>query len=190
MNFKKHLLLAGNVAVILMGCVEFARADLDFAAVAAGVSYSNPQGNNFQNYSPATGGVVDVWMSAASILGSDFQFHGAVEYLPFKINGLTDYSISQWSFLLGVETRSAAAHWLKPFFSMDVGAVYSSLSLPSTVSNPTQNFNVLLAAQARPGISIPVFGKLEILMASPIKIIFSTNQFVTLNGEFSLRWGL
>ncbi|HLD99682.1 MAG TPA: hypothetical protein VJB59_05445 [Bdellovibrionota bacterium] len=188
--------LIGVVYVLGMALANCAlceepKAEMHLSGIAGGMSYSTALGDNYQAYTQPRGAVAEVWIAEPHLLGPVFDLHATVNYLPYQVRGLTDSTLKQWSFLLGIETgRGANANWVKPFVSLDIGGVYSKLSIPAAVTSPTQNSSFLFAGQVRGGVDIPIWGKLSVQFASPLKVVFSAKKFVTLNGDVSLRWAL
>ncbi|HCM40050.1 MAG: hypothetical protein A2Z97_09045 [Bdellovibrionales bacterium GWB1_52_6] len=192
----KHKITVGWVgafAALCMALPGVAQAEMRLSSVAGGAKVSTVLGDNYQNYSQPLGGQIQFWAENESFLGKSFQLHGSASYVPYGLRGLTDYSLSQWSFLAGIETGRDHSNWIKPFVSLDIGAVYSRLGVPvnaTNVSSLVTNTSTLFAAQVCSGVDIPVMGKLGVTIAAPLKVIFSTNKMVSLDGEFSLRWML
>ena len=170
-----------------------AKAEVRLSSIAGGAKVSTVLGKNYPVYSQPVGAQLQLWAANEALLGQNVQFHGTVSYVPYKLRGLSEYALNQWSFLAGLETGRNQDHWIKPFVSLDLGAAYSRLGIPTSATNISPaitNSSMLFAAQVCSGVDIPLLGKLSLSIAAPLKVIFSTNKMVSLDGEFSLRWML
>ena len=184
----KLLPVAGIVSTLFLG--SLAHAEFRISSIAGGVNSPTPMGDNYQIYSRSLGGLGAIWVQNDQVFGSALQLHGSVTYQPYKVNNVSNVQLKQWLTMVGIETKTGEQHFINPFFSLDIGAAYSSIDFGTGVSGGDLNSSTAFAAQARGGFYIPLFSSLAAQVAAPITAIFSSSKFVSLNGEFSLRWSL
>lgn len=166
-----------------------AKAETQLQSIGLGVSVPTPLGTNYQTYSRLAGGF------AEAIVLSDFSFlkyvaiRGSVGYQPYSFKGLENVSLRQFNVSLGVETLTDGINLpAKPFAGLELGTVYSWMNYADP--NTTTNSALSMGGTLRFGFEIPVWGDFTAILAAPISMQFSSNTFVALSGDFSLRWAL
>ena len=191
MDTKALFRFASIVAVAQLVFAGAAVAETQFTGIAAGATYSAPVGEEYQTYSESTGYRAQFWAKNDAVLGDVFQLHGSAGYRPYDIRGLTSsaaISLKQWAFFLGFETgRMTNPSWIKPFFGIDFGAVFSDLEAPTGYA---KNSAFHFASEVIPGFEIPIWGALSFQASAPLTFIFTNKVFISLSGEGSLRWSL
>jgi hypothetical protein len=160
-----------------------------FSSVSLGGVMATPIGDRARIYNGRAGIQAEVTLRSDEWLGRVVDLYASAHVQPYGIVTVPGVKLVQWTGVFGLETRTdAMASVVRPFLGVGFGWTFSRLSYDRTFSNPASNEGVIVVAQIKPGVKIPLIDGLSLLAQAPITIPLAKNRFGVLNGMFGLRW--
>ncbi|MEO7162422.1 MAG: hypothetical protein ABI041_05850 [Bdellovibrionia bacterium] len=176
---------------------SFSFAAMNGVSVAA--TYPTPQGFAYQTLEHGFGLQAEAWMDSPHFLSHMFpQMHFALNYEPFSVRGLSPANLSAMGITSGLGVTMIGAfvglqaqsgdygNSFTPFFTIDVGAVFDTMTYVNTAS-VNSNSGAAFAAQLVPGFDLPIAGHFGIIVELPVKIYNLKNTFTIWDAVAGLR---
>jgi len=175
-------------------------AGLNGLSLAA--TYPTPQGFAYQTLDHVLGAQAEAWLDSPGFMAKVFpQMHLALTYDPFFLRALTPANIGTLGIasslgvtmvgaFVGLQAQSGEyGRSFTPFFTVDVGAVFDSMTFSGT-SSSTSNAGASFAAQLVPGFDLPMVSNLGLLVELPVKIYNLNNTLTIWSAVLGLRYKL
>ncbi len=167
--------------------------------VALSATYPTPQGFAYSTLSNSIGVQAEGWMDSPGFISHIFpQMHLSLSYEPYTVRALsaarlgtlgitTGLGVTMIGAFVGVQAQGGDyGHSFTPFFAMDVGGVFDTLTYSNT-SSVNANSGAALAVQFVPGFDLPLAGHLGVLVELPIKIYSLKNTLTVWDAVVGLR---
>jgi hypothetical protein len=126
------------------------------------------------------------------------QMHMAITYEPFTVRGLSSSSLTTLGITTGLGVNMIGAfvglqalsgdfgNTFMPFFTVDVGAVFDTMTYINT-SSVNANSGAALAVQLVPGFDLPLVSHVGLVVELPVKIYNLKNTFTIWDAVVGLR---
>lgn len=157
--------------------------------IGAGGSYSVAMGYNYATLNNGIGFNVHGWFDTFGILPKeDYSFHGTIGFMPMTLRNASDLILTFIPAMFGVEYKPVLKSGIRPFVSVDLGAVFSFINFGSVTNTINFSVGANFGAQFRPGFSFPLTDKLSLDLATPFMILARSNPFTSYSANLDLRW--
>lgn len=153
---------------------------------SGGATYPTLMGNAYQNLTSSIGGQAEAWLDQ-SWLPSFLQFNASGFYENFTLKSQGGIGIRMMGGFFGMQAHPG--NWgtdICPFLSLGGGAVYEWMTY-NGYSSITTNSATVFAAQAVPGVDIPIMESFGVVLEAPIRTIFVSSPIVILDASLSVR---
>jgi len=188
--------------------VRFLLAALIFAAAPAWAS-EQPAGTGINSFA-AGGGIVAPLGNDYTSLGTSAAFQGEAFvttpglgpeldirltgfYLPLSLKNLPTGSarIGVFGAMIGIDYRApGSVGRVSPYFGLQVGAAYETMTFSSAVSSTATNSSIDFAARLIPGLELPLGTSVSALLEVPGLILVNKRTTSFVGSTLSLRFRL
>lgn len=167
-----------------------ALASAGLKSVGLGISLPTPMGDVSQVLNHPVGYLAEARLGTPQWFPDNTDFRLSAFYFPFSPKQLGDSSLRMLGMTGGLQLTGGSSFWgISPFFSTEMGLVYSALGF-SGATGATANNSLKLALQFVPGFDFPIFKNVGGIVELPMMVVFQKSALAIWNGSFSLRWQL
>jgi hypothetical protein len=193
--------LAGRAALVAAAVGAIAIAGFSGTAYAgieeasAGVSIPQPLGSASETITRPASFAASVWAQTPTAFPNSVEFNVAFEYLPYRLKNASSDNSTQLNLnMIGGYAGltlwgGASALGIRPYISTDIGVLYDFLTIPSA-SGTISNTGTAFALRAAPGIDLPIYSHVGLLIELPITVAFFKSTLGIWQSTFALRWKL
>lgn len=156
-------------------------------SASIGGSYVTPIGSEYETFRNDFGIFLNAQLRANDIFGEQLFPRVSFQYKSYSIIRVEDIDMRQFNFLVGLAYIPKSDALIQPFFSGDVGSMYSWLDYPKS-NDTTTNARATLLTQFRPGFSANLTKQFGAEFATPFNYGWNTLRFITWGVEIGLLW--
>jgi hypothetical protein len=180
-------LAAVLLAVSLNGVLP---AQAGVSSFAAGITLPQPIGNAALILNHPVGFQADAWFDGFAAMGDFLKFQVTGKWEPFKVPTLSNSNFNLFGLMGGLHAAGGPGFLgMAPFFSLQAGGVYESLSFSGAATGGV-NSALSFAARIVPGLDVTLYRHLGLTFSFPLEIIFVKTPVPIWSSVFSVRWKL
>jgi hypothetical protein len=161
-----------------------------------GVSLPQPFSSAGDTLNRPAGFTAEVEVDTPQFVPASMDFRIDMDYQPYSIKNLSSLpnsvqaNVNMFGLFGGLQIWGGeSAFHIRPFMAAEIGGWYDTLSF-SNATNVASNASTVFAVKAVPGIDVPLFSHIGLMVELPIRVAFQQNTLAIWSSDFLLRWKL